>query len=876
MTTPSSNPMKKLILKTRVRKVPSGILSALLILTVSHLLNAANGTWTGGGGNGTWEVSSNWSGGVPGATSGTTNTDVATFDGTTQTTVTNDANRNLGGITFTGSSVAAYTIGTTGGNALSLSSGGAITTVSSTSNVKQTVNAPLILEGASSSSDGSYTFNANSAAQNSRILSIGGTVSGGTTTGKIVLTLTGQQTALNEVSGVISNGNASGGLSIVKSGNGVWRLSGSNTFSGGVTLNAGTLNLGHDNALGSGTFTVANGTITSNRTIGNSVTLDGNTTFTNSSGLNLQGAISLGSAADATRDIAVGAGTVTLSGVISDGSVGKGLSKSGAQILALSGSNNFSGGVSVTAGTLTVSHNNALGSGTLTLGNGTTLTATGRTLANALTLDGNVTFTSPSNLEIQGAVSLGSASGTSRAVTINSGTMTLSGVIADGSSGNALEFGSSSSAVTVNLTADNTFTGGLTIKSGGSGTTVNIGNGGLTGTLGSGDVVNNGVLGFNRAGSYTANNDITGTGLITKSGSGLVTLGGTNSYTGTTTVGTAGGTLQFAKTSALYSAMEASWTKTNIIVNNDATLAVNVGGSGEFSIAQVGTLLTNLTTSITNNGLRAGSTFGIDTTNASGVVTYTSAIANSTGTGAGALGLAKLGTGVLELTANSSSYTGGTTIHTGTLLVNNTAGSATGSGAVTIKSGGALGGAGIVSGAVTVESGATLTPGNSPGALTEGATTLNGGGNYNWQVYDAGGTAGTGFDTINLTSGSVLTIASTSGNTFNINLWSLSGVGPDVNGNAINFNNASDYTWTLFATDQTISGFSADKFSVNVGAVNGTSGFSNALGGGTFSVELADTNTDLVLKFTAVPEPNAVALLLGGIGTVLLFRRRRA
>lgn len=567
---------------------------------------------------------------------------------------------------------------------------------------------------------------------------------------------------------------------------------------------------------------------------------------------------------------------MTLSGVISDGSVGKGLSKSGAYTLALSGSNTFTGGVNVTAGALTVSHNNALGSGTLILGNSTTLTASGRTLANALTLDGNVTITTPSGLEIQGAVSLGSASGTSRAVTINSGTMTLSGTIADGSTGNALAFGSSSSAVTVNLTADNTFTGGLTINSGGGGTTVNIGNGGSTGTLGSGDVVNNGVLGFNRAGSYTVNNDISGSGLITKSGSGLVTLGGTNSYTGTTTVGSSGGTLQFAKTSALYNATEASWTKANIIVNNGATLAVNVGGSGEFSTAQVGTLLTNLTTSITNNGLRAGSTFGIDTTNASGVVTYGSAIVNSTGTGAGALGLAKLGTGVLELTANTSSYTGGTTIHAGTLLVNNTTGSATGTGAVTIQSGATLGGAGSVSGAVTVESGATLSPGNSPGKLTEGATTLNGGGNYNWQVYNATGTAGVGFDTIDLTTGSTLTIAATSGNKFQINLWSLSGIGPDTNGNAINFNNASDYTWTLFATDQTISGFSADKFSVNVGAVNGTAGFSNALGGGSFSVELADTNTDLVLKFTAIPEPNAVALLFGGIGTILLFRRCRA
>jgi hypothetical protein len=111
------------------------------------------------------------------------------------------------------------------------------------------------------------------------------------------------------------------------------------------------------------------------------------------------------------------------------------------------------------------------------------------------------------------------------------------------------------------------------------------------------------------------------------------------------------------------------------------------------------------------------------------------------------------------------------------------------------------------------------------------------------------------------------------GNTYNINLWSLSGIGPDVSGNAINFNNAVNQSWTLFSTGSAISGFSTDKFTINTGVFNGTSGFSNALGGGVFSVGLGDSNTDLVLNFTAVPEPGAA--LIGSLGMLALLRRRR-
>jgi autotransporter-associated beta strand protein len=90
-------------------------------------------------------------------------------------------------------------------------------------------------------------------------------------------------------------------------------------------------------------------------------------------------------------------------------------------------------------------------------------------------------------------------------------------------------------------------------------------------------------------------------------------------------------------------------------------------------------------------------------------------------------GLTKIGTGAFILSGDST-YTGGTTVSNGTMLVNNISGSGTGSGAVTVKTNATLGGNGTISGAVTIESGSYLAPGAGIGTLTLGGnlTTLSG------------------------------------------------------------------------------------------------------------------------------------------------------
>ncbi|MCX7415172.1 MAG: autotransporter-associated beta strand repeat-containing protein, partial [Planctomycetia bacterium] len=97
----------------------------------------------------------------------------------------------------------------------------------------------------------------------------------------------------------------------------------------------------------------------------------------------------------------------------------------------------------------------------------------------------------------------------------------------------------------------------------------------------------------------------------------------------------------------------------------------HAGGSGGFSAGNVTTLLSNLGGlggAVTNGGLLAGSSIGFDTTNSSGLFTVADSIANSTGSGGGAIGLVKLGSGTLALTG-ANSYSGGNTINAGTLML---------------------------------------------------------------------------------------------------------------------------------------------------------------------------------------------------------------
>lgn len=102
--------------------------------------------------------------------------------------------------------------------------------------------------------------------------------------------------------------------------------------------------------------------------------------------------------------------------------------------------------------------------------------------------------------------------------------------------------------------------------------------------------------------------------------------------------------------------------------------------------------------------------------------TFNGIINNSQYSGSNAVAaITKVGTGTWTLT-NANSYGGGTEIKNGTIMVNNTTGSATGTGDVLVKETGRLAGKGSVSGKVTVASGATLAPGDGLGNLNIGGS----------------------------------------------------------------------------------------------------------------------------------------------------------
>src|SRR5262249_23015045 len=126
-------------------------------------------------------------------------------------------------------------------------------------------------------------------------------------------------------------------------------------------------------------------------------------------------------------------------------------------------------------------------------------------------------------------------------------------------------------------------------------------------------------------------------------------------------------------------------------VFDNGYLEINAAGTTGISIGSLeGTGKVNL-----DNGPSTGSTLMVGSNNLS--TTFSGVIQDSAFPGGS---LAKIGTGTLTL-SGANTYTGGTTIESGTLLAAATGGSATGPGAVRVN-GGTFGGTGRISGAIIV------------------------------------------------------------------------------------------------------------------------------------------------------------------------------
>lgn len=583
-----------------------------------------------------------------------------------------------------------------------------------------------------------------------------------------------------------------------------------------------------------------------------------------------------------------GAGNVTITGAVT---TAVGITKFGAGTLTLSSSGNtYTGDTKSGAGSLVINHANALSGSALdmaTTDTGTVSFGPTITAATLGSLKGSRNLSLNNTAAVPAAVTL--TVGANNATNTYTGQFSGSGhLYKSGTGTQTLDPGSASISIG-SLSANG---GTLILKSGSFATTAkdpstspnlsgyNIGAGARAGTLtidgatlnvGSGNhlkiaATTSGTLSI-LSGVVTSNDMVighNGTGVATQSG-GSATV--TNLYHQDGGVGNSysltGGTLTARK-----------------IYNNTTSAAdftLNLNGGTLKSAASTVNLIDNNNTGAQIAVLLGAGNTNIDTTASS------ASIVRPMGNMASAVGtFTKAGTNTLTLSATNT-YTGATKITGGTLALTGTGSIANSSaiivgasttfdvsgvtGGFTLGSNQSISGTGTVAGAMTVAG--TLSPGNSPGSLSTASQTWVNGGAFNWQILDATGTAGTGFDTMVITGSLDLTSLTTG---FNINLWSLASVGPDVNGDALNFSATTNYSWLLASTTTGIMGFEATDFTLNLGESNGTKGFSNDLDGGAFTI--SQSGNSLLLNYTAaVPEPSVA--VLGGMGLLALLRRRR-
>lgn len=250
----------------------------------------------------------------------------------------------------------------------------------------------------------------------------------------------------------------------------------------------------------------------------------------------------------------------------------------------------------------------------------------------------------------------------------------------------------------------------------------------------------------------------------------------------------------------------------------------------------------------------------------------------------GLAALTKVGMGSLELTlATGNNYSAGTTVSDGNLLVSNSSGSGTGSGAVTVSASGMLGGTGRIApaGVDGISVSGILAPGGSVSATT--------GGTFNSDIgtlaVDLGGTTGTfsmlvGSEfTFELGSanGSISVIAA--GSSDQLTLTGASSGDFTFNANPVNFLGTGEVGfYKLFDTSLDSTTWSGLTFDGTTGVVSSGLSVTNLPGGLTASFIVGGFSSggdsgDIYLQ--VVPEPGTVAMVLGGIGMLALICRRR-
>ena len=728
-------------------------------------------------------------------------------------------------------------------------------------------------------------------------------------TGAKILTLGGSNTGGNAVQSTITNG--SGTLALTKADAGAWTLSATNTYSGGTTLNAGTLALNSAAAIGSGTLTITGGTLDNTSsaaitlTTNNAVALNGSLVFGGTNSLNIgTGVVTIG---NANRDITLngsstltlgevqwnsvnvsrvftvnqgtgsgatlglggfqlninadtaaknrtitGTGNVTISGAVTNGNAfANGLSYSGSGTLTLSAANSYTGTTTVNGGTLKLSGSGSIASssslavnagtfdvggtaatvgGVLTLGSATT-TVAGQTASlisstsgGSFTLGGNVTYNAGSGgfENGQALVSANLIFNADSTITVNDSPNAAVDVLVSGviSGGFGLIKGNGG---TLRLSGTSTFTGQTQLNNGIT-EIYALGNIGVAGSLGTADKdATAGIIRFGNASN---------TGTLSYLGSGESTNRRVQIGSGTGATATGGATILSNGSGAL--------------VFTAATLnsAVTVGATGS-TTARVLTL-------------------GGSNTNAN---TVQGAIINNTGagtSGTNAVALVKQDVGVWIL-GGASTYSGGTTVNGGTLLVNNATGSATGTGSVSIANGGRLGGNGT---AGSLNAGASFTQ-QSGGVIFVGQNGVQDAQTLTLQ-------AGAGFTIdgsieLDLIGGGASGVLNAPGGSNDLLVFNGSGV--TLSGATLSIHTALPVTSGTLAAGSTWNLIDWTSVSGTFDSITGLPDLSS-LGLAWDSSQLYASGMLGIVATASVPEPSRGVLILSSLSLLLLRRRR--
>lgn len=507
----------------------------------------------------------------------------------------------------------------------------------------------------------------------------------------------------------------SGAGSFIKEGNGDMVISVANSYTGGTIIREGRLGLNNGDALGTGTIQI-----------------------------------------DAGAELGIG-------GIILNNNLtGSGLvRKTANNTVELYGNNSgFTGTLQIADGDVLVTNGNALGSGILQIDTGASVfvnAVTDSTLAagltgagtfekaggGRLTLTGNGTqfggaiAIQNGTLQIAGDQNVGTSPG---GIFINAaGTLALDtaansmlATVVYGS-GNVVKTGSG----TVFMTGANTYSGGTDIQQGAIRVTdVSVlGTGAIT-------VQQGAALDLSIAGAQTLNQNVTGAGILRKSDTGDLTLLG-NGLTGGVDI--AGGRVIVGTAAALGGGNVTTAADTQLVFANSTTEGIStvISGAGGLTKDGSGLLAVNNNNSYTGGTLVNSGRLVANSSGAFGTGTVTILAGAEVGIGGVTLANTISGAGRVIKTANNSgmltgtnSYSGGTDIQQGTLIVTNPA--ALGSGAVSIASGAFLnvdysGSSNVALNTMLTGAGAFIKDGsgtlvmNAFGNSYSGGTAINGG-----------------------------------------------------------------------------------------------------------------------------------------------------